>query len=131
MGTSPVWRTLADWGSPIRVGPPADPATARFTVIAYDPSKFTTAHNSVNGIAPPPISNLSINPSTGETSFNWPAPAGVTDPGNLTDRVERSTSLGNDWTTVPGAVITITGGIVTFKDPTPPPGKAFYRVVRP
>lgn len=131
VGTNPVWRTLADWGTPVRVGPLTDLATATFTVLAYDPAKFTTAQNSANGMASPPISNLSINPTTGEISFTWPAPAGVTDPVNLTDTVERSTTLSNNWTAVPGAVITITNGTVTFKDPTPPPGKSFYRVARP
>jgi hypothetical protein len=44
-GTAPVWRTLADWGASVRVGPLADLETVRFTVIAYDPAQFTTAQN--------------------------------------------------------------------------------------
>jgi predicted esterase len=131
VGTNPVWRTLADWGAPVRVGPLTNLTTVRFTVIAYDPAKFTTVQNSDSGPAAPPISDFNINPSTGEVSFTWPSPAGVTDPVNLTDTVFRSPSMNNDWTTVPGAVITITGGTVTFKDPTPPAGKAFYRIARP
>jgi hypothetical protein len=134
LGANPVWRTLADWGSPIRVGPVTDLETARFTVIAYDPAQFTTALNSENNInpsTPPQISNVITDPITGEVSFSWPAPAGVTDPANLTDTIERSINMNNDWTTVTGGVITITDGIVTFRDPTPPLGKAFYRVARP
>jgi hypothetical protein len=130
VGTNPVWRTLADWGSPVRVGPLVDLDTVKFTVIAYDPTKFTTAQNNENVIQPQ-ISNISIDPSTGEVSFTWPAPDGIMDPGDLTDIVERSTTIDNDWAVVPGAVITITNGTVTFRDPTPPAGKAFYRVARP
>jgi hypothetical protein len=129
VGANPVWRTLADWGSPVRVGPLADLNTVKFTVIAYDPIQFTTAQNNENVITPW-ISSIRIEPSTGEVSFAWPAPSGITDPGNLTDTVERSTTLDQDWAVVPGAVITITNGTVTFRDPAPPPGKAFYRVVR-
>ncbi len=130
VGTNPVWRTLADWGSPVRVGPLVNLNTVNFTVIAYDPTQFTTAQNNEN-VIPPQISDISIEPSTGEVSFAWPAPDGITDPANLTDIVERSTTLDHDWAVAPGAVITITNGTVTFRDPTPPAGQAFYRVVRP
>jgi hypothetical protein len=130
VGANPVWRTLADWGSPLRSGPLVDLDTVRFTVVAYDPTSFTTAQNNEN-VIPPLISNLSIESSTGEVSFTWPAPDGATDPGDLTDTVERSTTMDNDWAVVPGAVITITNGTVTFGDPTPPAEKAFYRVARP
>lgn len=131
LGGHPVWRTLSDWGSPLRVGPLTDLETVKFTVVAYDPAKFTTALNSENASAAPPLSAINVNSSTGEISFTWPAPAGVTDPVNLTDTILRSITLGSDWNPVPGAVITITGGIVTFKDPSPPAGSAFYRVGRP
>jgi hypothetical protein len=135
VGANPVWRTLADWGLPVRVGPLVDLGTVRFTVIAYDPTKFTTAQNNENVIGgptlPPQISNISIEPSTGEVSFAWPAPDGIMAPGDLTDIVQRSTTMDNDWAVVLGAVITITNGTVTFRDPTPPAGKAFYRVARP
>jgi hypothetical protein len=130
VGANPVWRTLADWGSPVRVGPLVNLDTVKFTVIAYDPAKFTTVQNNENVIRPQ-ISNISIEPSTGEVSFAWPAPDGITDPGNLTDIVERSTTLDQDWAVVPGAAITIANGTVTFRDPTPPAGQAFYRVARP
>jgi hypothetical protein len=130
VGTNPVWRTLADWGSPVRVGPLVNLNTVRFTVVAYDPTQFTTAQNNEN-VIPPRINNGSINPLTGEVSFTWTAPAGVTNPASLTDTVKRSTTMDHDWAVVPGAVITITNGIVTFRDPTPPAGQAFYRVVRP
>jgi hypothetical protein len=130
VGTNPVWRTLADWGSPVRVGPLVDLDTVKFTVIAYDPNKFTTAQNNENVISPQ-ISNISVESSTGEVSFAWPAPNGVTNSGDLSDTVERSTTLDNDWAVVLGAVITITNGTVMFRDPTPPAGKAFYRVARP
>jgi hypothetical protein len=129
VGANPVWRTLADWGSPVRIGPLVDLGTARFTVVAYDPTNFTTAQNNEDVIAPR-ISNIRIEPSTGEVSFAWPAPDGITDPGDLTDIVERSTTLDHDWAEVPGAAITITNGTVTFRDPAPPAGQAFYRVVR-
>ena len=130
VGTNPVWRTLADWGSPVRVGPLVDLDTVRFTVVAYDPTNFTTTQNNEN-VIPPLISNINVEPSTGEVSFTWPSPDGITDPADLTDTVERSTMPGHDWAGVPGAVITITGGTVTFRDPTPPAGQAFYRVARP
>ena len=129
-GAGPVWRTLADWGSPARIGPLANLATVKFTVIAYDPAKFTTMQNNQN-VVRPQISNTSVEPATGEVSFAWPAPDGITDPGNLTDTVERSTTLNQDWAVVPGAAITIANGTVTFRDPTPPAGQAFYRVARP
>lgn len=135
LGGAPVWRTLGDWGSTVRVGPVADPAAARFTVLVYDPANFTTSLNSENLIGsasvPPQLSPIRVDLSTGEVSFTWPAPAGVTGPENLTDTVQRSLSLGNDWAPVPGAVITVSNGTVTFKDPSPPSGKAFYRVLRP
>ena len=130
VGANPAWRTLADWGSPVRVGPLVNLYTVKFTVIAYDPTRFTTVQNSEN-VIPPQISNIRIEPSTGEVSFAWPAPDGITDPASLTDTVERSTTLDHDWAVVPGAVITITNGTVTFRDPAPPAGQAFYRVVRP
>ena len=134
VGASPVWRTLADWGVPVRVGPLSDLATVKFTVLAYDPAKFTTALNSVNVAAPavpPTIGNLSADPATGAISFTWPAPAGVTAPSGLTDTVQRSTTLDNDWVAVPGAEITVATGTVSFRDPSPPSPRAFYRVVRP
>ena len=124
-----VWRTLSEWGSPVRVGPLVNVASVRFTVIAYDANNFTTAQNSEN-LVQPIISNTSVESSTGEVSFGWPAPDGITDEGDLTDFVQRSTTLMNDWAGVPGGVITIDNGMVTFRDPTPPVGKAFYRVVR-
>jgi hypothetical protein len=130
VGTNAVWRTLADWGTPVRVGPLANPATVRFTVIAYDPTNFTTVQNNQSVIRPQ-ISNISIDSSAGEVSFAWPVPDGITDPSNLTDTIERSTTLFNDWVAVPDAVITINNGTVTFRDPAPPAGQAFYRVTRP
>jgi len=130
VGTNPVWQTLAAWGSPVRVGPVTNLNTAKFTVIAYDPTHFTTAQNDANVILPQ-ISNINIEPLTGNVSFAWSAPAGVTDPGGLSDVVQRSTTMNSDWAAVPGAVITITNGTVSFTDPTPPAEKAFYRVVRP
>ena len=130
VGTNPVWQTLAAWGSPVRVGPVTNLNTAKFTVIAYDPTHFTTAQNDANVILPQ-ISNINIEPLTGNVSFAWSAPAGVTDPGGLSDVVQRSTTMNGDWAAVPGAVITITNGTVSFTDPTPPAEKAFYRVVRP
>jgi hypothetical protein len=134
VGTTPVWRTLAAWGATIRVGPLANLETARFTVLAYDPTQFTTAQTTENVIAPvtlPQISGLSFNPATGEISFTWPAPAGVTNPGNLTESVQRSATLNNDWAAVPGALLAIMNGTVAFSDPTPPYPKAFYRLARP
>jgi len=80
VGAAPAWRTLAEWGSPVRVGPLANPATAKFTVVAYDPILFTTAQNAVNVAAPAAplvIGNLGADPVTGAISFTWPAPAGV------------------------------------------------------
>ena len=134
LGANPVWRTLGAWGAPLRVGPVASGlATARFTVIAYDPSLFTTAQNNENVIAPEalsPISNLSFDQATGAISFTWLAPSGVTTPGGLTDTVQRSTTLENDWATVANGVVTVSGGVVTFNDPTPPSPRVFYRVVR-
>jgi len=130
VGTNPVWQTLAAWGSLVRVGPVTNLNTAKFTVIAYDPTHFTTAQNDANVILPQ-ISNINIEPLTGNVSFAWSAPAGVTDPGGLSDVVQRSTTMNSDWAAVPGAVITITNGTVSFTDPTPPAEKAFYRVVRP
>jgi hypothetical protein len=132
-GTNPVWRTLADWGSPLRVGPLTSLNTVKFTVIAYDPTNFTTVQNGENVIAatPPQIGNISFEPLTGTFSFAWPALNGVTDTGNLTDVIQRSTTMSNDWAVVTGAVMTITNGNVTFRDLTPPAGKAFYRVARP
>jgi len=130
VGANPVWRMLADWGSPVRVGPLVNLNTVKFTVIAYDPTQFTTVQNSEN-VIPPQISNVRIEPSTGEVSFAWPAPDGITNPASLTDIVERSITLDQDWAVVPDAVITITNGTVTFGDPAPPAGQAFYRVVRP
>jgi hypothetical protein len=129
VGANPVWRTLAAWGSPVRVGPLVDLSTVRFTVIAYDPAEFTTVQNNENAL--PPISNISIDSSTGGVSFTWPASAGVTSSGDLTDVVQRSTTLANDWAVVPGAEITITNGTVTFRDSAPPAERAFYRVARP
>jgi len=129
VGASPVWRTLTDWGSPVRVGPLVNLNTVRFTVVAYDPIKFTTVQSSENGL--PPISNVGIDSLTGEFSFTWPASDGITNPDDLAVTFQRSTTLDNDWAATPGAVITITNGIVTFIDPTPPAEKAFYRVARP
>jgi hypothetical protein len=130
VGTNLVWRTLADWGLPVRVGPLANLSTMRFTVIAYDPTNFTTVQNNEN-VVPPQISNISIEPSTGEVSFTWSAPDGIVAPVDLTDIAERSTTMDNDWVVAPGAVFTVTNGTVTFRDPTPPAGMAFYRVARP
>ena len=130
VGTNAVWRTLADWGLPVRVGPLTILSTVRFAVIAYDPTNFTTTQNSTN-VIPPQVGNLSIEPLTGTVSFAWSAPTGVTDPGDLSDVVQRSTNLNNDWAVVPDAVITISNGTVSFTDPTPPTEKAFYRVTRP
>ena len=129
VGTNVVWQTLAAWGSPVRVGLLVNLNT-KFAVIAYDPTNFTTAQNNAN-VIPPQASNISIDPSTGAVSFTWSAPVGVTDPGDLSDVVQRSTTMNNDWAAVPGAVITITNGTVSFLDPTPPADKAFYRVTRP
>jgi hypothetical protein len=133
LGTNVVWRTLADWGTPVRVGPVTNFATVKFTVIAYHPTQFTTVQNSENVIAAPrpQISNISYEPVTGNFSFTWLAPNGVTNLANLTDAVQRSITLSNDWVTVSGAALTITNGNVTFRDLTPPAGKCFYRVARP
>ncbi len=133
LGAAPVWRTLAEWGSPLRAGPVTDPVSARFTVIAYDPVEFTTAQNGENLIAPEPLSpigDLRADPATGAISFTWQAPSGVTSPANLTDTVQRSTTLGDDWATVTGGAISITNGVVSFTDPAPPSPRVFYRVVR-
>ncbi len=62
VGVDPVWRTLAAWGVPIRVGPLADSETARFTVIAYDPIRFTTAQTTENTIAVLPRVTASVAP---------------------------------------------------------------------
>jgi hypothetical protein len=132
LDVKPVWRTLSDWGSAVRVGPLANPDTVRFTVIAYDPTLFTTAQNNENIIGGlPPISNVSVDALTGEVSFSWFASDGVTNTDDLTVTFQRSTTLDNDWAVVPGAVITITNGTVMFTDPTPPADRAFYRVARP
>ncbi len=133
-GAAPVWRTLAAWGAPIRVGPLPDLDATRFTVIAYDPARFTTAQTTDNTIAPsplPPISDLYFNATTGAISFSWPAPAGVTNPANLTESVQRSATLQNDWAGVPGAMLAILNGTVAFSDPAPPAPRAFYRLLRP
>jgi len=129
VGTNVTWRTLANWGSPVHVGPLTNLATVKFTVIAYDPANFTTVQNGENVLVAQ-ISNLSIDPATSAVLFNWTAP-GVTNSGDLTDTVRRATALTNNWVTVPGAVITVTNGLVTFRDPSPPAGNAFYQVVRP
>jgi hypothetical protein len=133
LGTNVVWRTLADWGSPVRVGPVVSRGATNFIVIAYDPAKFTTVQNNENiyVVTPPQIISSYVAPLTGVVSFTWTAPSGVTTLSGLTDTVQRSLTLSNDWSAVPGAVIAITNGIVTFSDPTPPAAKAFYRVVRP
>jgi hypothetical protein len=127
IGNNPAWQTLADWGAPLRVGPLANFDTVKFTVIAYDPVNFTTAQNDENGPAPlVPISSIEIHPTTGELLLTWPAP---NDPSGYS--LNRSTSLDKDWAAVPGASITVTDGIVTFTDPEPPSGRAFYRISRP
>ncbi len=129
LGSNSVWRTLVDWGSTVRVGPLVNVNAVRFAVIAYDPARFTTAQNNQNVM--PPIGGITFNPETGEASFTWPASDGVTNPGDLAVTFERSMTLDHDWAVVPGAVITVTNGTVTFRDPTPPVEKAFYRVARP
>jgi len=129
VSSNAVWRTLAEWGVAVRVGPLANLASIRFTVVAYDPVNFTTVQNGEN-LVQPTIANISIESPTGAVSFDWVAPDGITNTGDLIDYVQRSTNLANDWTTVTGAEITISNGIVTFRDPTRPVGKAFYRVVR-
>lgn len=130
VGTKPAWRTAAGWGSPLRIGPLDNLPTVKFTVIAYDPAKFTTTQNSEN-VTKPQISNIRVKGSTGELWLNWPAPGGITNTGNLTDWVERSTNLINDWAVVPNPVVTLTNGVVTLRDLAPPAGRGFYRVVRP
>ena len=132
-GSTAVWRTLADWGTPVRVGPLTNLNTVKFTVIAYHTTIFTTVQNSENVIAAPrpQINNISYEPTTGSFSFTWLALNGVTHIANLTDVIQRSTTLSNDWVTVLGATLTITNGTVTFTDLTPPVGKCFYRVIRP
>jgi hypothetical protein len=59
---------------------------------------------------------------TGET-ITWPASSG------RVFKVQRSTTLGSEesWTDV--ATVTATGSSATWTDPSPPAGKAFYRVV--
>lgn len=71
--------------------------------------------------------------SGGSLTVSWPAPNGVTNPANLTDVIERSTTLLPDsWTTIPSTGATITDGVVRFTDGNPPAGgKAFYRITRP
>lgn len=69
---------------------------------------------------------------TGAVELSWPAPAGVSDPASLTDTVERSLLLDGDWTPVTNGSFTISEGVVTFTDPSPPAGpQVFYRVNRP
>lgn len=72
---------------------------------------------------------LGLNPTGGSSFFagslsgstiTWPAAAGI----QFT--VQRSTTLGG-WDNV--ATVTATGSTASWTDPTPPTGKAFYRVV--
>ena len=118
----------------VQVGPLEDYDTATFTVLAYDRVNFTTARSSfANPPATPlpPISTVSVDPATGDVTLTWPAPDGVTDPASLTESLERTTTLDGEWTALPDAATTVTEGIATFNDPSPPDGAAFYRVVRP
>jgi hypothetical protein len=130
VGTNAVWRTLADWGPSVRIGPLANVSNVKISVIAYDPAKSTTALNSEN-VVRPRIGNASVDPSTGKFSFDWPGPIGITNANDLSDAIERSSTLFNDWSEVPDAEITIVNGTVMFTDPAPPAGQAFYRVIRP
>jgi len=64
----------------VRVGPLANVAGAQFTVVAYDPARFTTVQNNENIIGgpatPPQISDSSFDPVTREFSLLRSAPAG-------------------------------------------------------
>lgn len=134
-GPEPVWHTLEEWGSPLRVGPLTDLENAGFTVLAYDPEQFTTAWNGGSASAGPALGlrilDIRVAPASGEVSFDWPAPEGVLDPGELDDVVERSTALGHGWDLMPDLLFSISDGIVTTEDRTPPGRRAFYRVTRP
>lgn len=78
------------------------------------------------------VSGISVDATSGAVDLTWPAPDGVTDPAALTDIVERSIDLDGDWDTVTGGSATISDGVVSFTDPSPPEGpRVFYRVDRP
>lgn len=72
---------------------------------------------------------LGLNPASGSSRFaitrvgqalRWPSATG------LTFVVQRSTSMTGSWQTI--AILSGTAGTASFTDPSPPAGKAFYRV---
>jgi BspA type Leucine rich repeat region (6 copies) len=67
--------------------------------------------------------------ANGSVTMTWPAPKGVTNPSLLTDVVYRSGSLAG-WSAI-ASPLAIDAGMVVFTDPSPPPGKGFYRIGRP
>ncbi len=103
VGTYPVWRTLGDWGSPVRVGPLANLETVNFTVIAYDPTNFTTAQNNENVICIPGVTD----PASTNVFENTLATFSVTRFGVFaTNFWETSLNKGSSWSVIPGATNT-------------------------
>lgn len=66
----------------------------------------------------------------GSITLTWPAPKGVTNPSFLIDVVFRSSNMAG-WTVIESPNLSIQAGIVVFTDPSPLPGKGFYRIGRP
>ncbi len=89
----------------------------------------------VNATAAPEdflITSVRYDAASGEVDLTWPAPAGVTDPGLLTDTVAAATALDGSWEAVTDGIISITDGVVSFTDPSPlAGGRVFYQVERP
>lgn len=89
----------------------------------------------VNATAAPAdflITSVRYDATSGEVDLTWPAPAGVTDPGLLTDTVAASTGLDGSWEAVTDGILSITDGVVSFTDPSPLAGdRVFYQVERP
>ncbi|MBK1834106.1 hypothetical protein [Roseibacillus ishigakijimensis] len=83
--------------------------------------------------APLVVEALVVDESANEVRVTYPAPEGVTDPGALSDEIQRSaTLLANSWETLTGGAFAIADGMVIYTDDTPEEGgRAFYRVVRP
>jgi hypothetical protein len=78
VGINPVWRTLPDWGSPLRVGPLTELDTVRFSVVAYDPTRFTTAQNTESVIVvPTPTPEPSATPTPEPTASTTPMPSAM------------------------------------------------------
>jgi hypothetical protein len=78
---------------------------------------------------PPVILGITRN-DNGSMTMTWTAPAGVTDPQELDDFVQRSPTVGG-WQSITSPNLTINAGVVSFTDSSPLPGKGFYRVARP